>query len=83
SGLLLDAQFDACLRDLWVEAIIQDCGIIVSESCGTKLRSSAASVGGCGGAVEEVCVGMKGGSDRTESFELVAHEMLQKAGILE
>ncbi|KAJ1544723.1 hypothetical protein HK405_008423 [Cladochytrium tenue] len=87
SGLLLDAQFDASLRDLWVEAVVQNCGIIVSESSGTKLRRFLGPLSA--GVVARlrrrlrVFVGMKGGPDRTESFEGVARQMLQKAGILE
>ncbi|KAJ1560443.1 hypothetical protein HK405_007071 [Cladochytrium tenue] len=87
SGLLLDAQFDACLRDLWVEAVVQNGGIIVSDSSGTKLRRflsplSAAVVARLRRRLR-MFVGMKGGIDNSEAFERVARQMLQKAGILE
>ncbi|KAJ1557173.1 hypothetical protein HK405_000644, partial [Cladochytrium tenue] len=38
SGLSLDAQSDAYLRDLWVEAVVLDRSKIVCETRGAKLR---------------------------------------------
>ncbi|KAJ1549462.1 hypothetical protein HK405_002834 [Cladochytrium tenue] len=39
SGLSLDAQSDACLRDLWVEAVILGSSKSVCQTRGAKMRS--------------------------------------------
>ncbi|KAJ1552727.1 hypothetical protein HK405_010228, partial [Cladochytrium tenue] len=87
SGLSLDAQSDACLRDLWVEAVVLGCSKSVCQTRGTKMRSFlgplSASVVARLRRRLRMFVGMKGGSDRTEWFDDVAGQLLKNAGILE
>ncbi|KAJ1562863.1 hypothetical protein HK405_006757 [Cladochytrium tenue] len=86
SGLSLDAQTDACLRDLWVETVVLGSSKIVCETRGAKMCSFLGPLSA--GVVARLrrrlrmFVGMKGGSDRTE-LDGVARQLLQNAGILE
>ncbi|KAJ1569045.1 hypothetical protein HK405_010585 [Cladochytrium tenue] len=87
SGLSFDALSDACLRDLWVEAVVLSSSRIVCQTRGTKMRRFlgplSASVVARLRRRLSMFVGMQGKSDRPEWFNSVARQFLENAGILE
>ncbi|KAJ1561291.1 hypothetical protein HK405_004360 [Cladochytrium tenue] len=86
SGLLLDAQSDACLRDMWVEAVVLGRSRIVWETRCAKMSKLlvplSASVVTRLRRRLRMFVG-KESSDGTESYTVVARRLLQEAGMIE